>query len=57
LSFIKDALHCFQTSKDIVLLWRADKKANAQANALRTQLVEKRKVEKETNAETWTPTK
>jgi len=27
----------------------------ARANALRSELVEKRKVDEETNAETWTP--
>jgi hypothetical protein len=29
----------------------------AKANALRTELVKKRKVDKETNAETWMPSK
>jgi len=31
--------------------------AKAKANALRTELVQKRKVDEETNAETWTPSK
>ena len=52
-----DALHCFHTCKDVFLLGWAGKKAKAKANALRTELVKKRKVDKETNAETWTPSK
>jgi len=52
-----DSLHRFHTVKDVVLLGRAGKKAKAKANALRMQLVKKRKVEKDINAETWTPSK
>jgi len=55
LSFMVDALSCYQTIKDIFLLGRAGNKAKAKANALRMGLVKKRKVDKETNAETWTP--
>jgi hypothetical protein len=54
---MEDALHRFHTFKDIFLLARAGKKAKAKANALRTDLVKKRKVDEETNAETWTPSK
>jgi len=51
----EDAFHRFHTFKDVFLLGRASKKAKAKANALRTELVKKRKVDEETNAETWTP--
>jgi hypothetical protein len=57
LSYMEDALHCFHTFKDVFLLGRAGKKAKAKANALRTELMKKRKVDKETNAESWTPSK
>jgi hypothetical protein len=52
-----DALRGFHTFKEVVLLGRASKKAMAVANALRTALVKKRKVDEKTNTETWTPTK
>jgi hypothetical protein len=54
LSYIGDTMHHVHTSKDVFLLGRAGKKAKANANALGTELVKKRKVDKETNAETWT---
>jgi len=57
LSYMEDALHRFHTLKDVFLLRRAGKKVKAKANALRTELVKKRKVDNETNAETWTPSK
>jgi hypothetical protein len=57
LSYIKDTVCRFHTFKDVFLLGRAGKKAKAKANALRTELVKKRKVDEETNAETWTPSK
>jgi hypothetical protein len=57
LSYMEDALHRFQPFKDVFLLGRPGKKAKANANALRTELVKKRKVDEETNAETWTPSK
>jgi len=57
LSYMEDALHRFHTFKDVFLLGRAGKKAKAKANALRTELVKKRKVDEEANAETWTPSK
>jgi len=55
LSYMEDALCRFHTFKDDFLLGRASKKAKAKVNALRTELVKKRKVHEETNAETWTP--
>jgi hypothetical protein len=54
---MEHALHRFHTFKDGFLLGRAGKKWEAKANALRSELVKKRKVDKETNAETWTPSK
>jgi hypothetical protein len=54
---MQDALHRFHTFKDVFLLGRAGKKAKAKAYALRTELVKKRKVDKKSNAETWTPSK
>jgi hypothetical protein len=49
---MEDALHHFHTFKDGFLLGRAGKQTKATANALRTELVMKRKVDEETNAET-----
>ena len=57
LSYIDNALCCFHNFKDDFLLGRAGKKAKAKANALRTELVKKWKVDVETNAETWTLSK
>jgi hypothetical protein len=57
LSYIENSLHRFHTFKDVYLLGRASKKVKARANAVRTELVKKRKVGEETNAETWTPSK
>jgi hypothetical protein len=57
LSYMADALRRFHPCKDGILLGRAGKKAKAKANALRTEIVKKRKVDEETNAETWTPSK
>jgi hypothetical protein len=54
---MEDALCRFHTFKDVFLLGRASKQAKAKANALRTELVKKRTVDEETNAETWTPSK
>jgi len=54
LSYMEDALLRFHTFKDISLLGRAGRKAKAKANALRMEIVKKRKVDKETSAETWT---
>jgi hypothetical protein len=57
LSYMEDALCRFYTFKDVFLLGRAGRKAKAKANVLRTELVKKRKVDEETNAESWTPSK
>jgi len=51
------ALHRFHTFKDVFLLGRAGKRAKAKSNTLRTQLMKKRTVDKETNPETWTASK
>jgi hypothetical protein len=56
-SFMEDAMCCFHTFKDVFLLGRAGKQVEAKANALRTELVKKQKVDKETNGETWMPSK
>jgi len=57
LGYMEDALCRFHTFKDVFLLGRAGRRAKAKANALRTELVKKRKVDKEKNVETWTPSK
>ena len=57
MSCMEDALPRFHNFKDIFLLGIAGKEAKAKANALRTELMKKRKVDKETNAETWTLSK
>jgi len=57
LTYMEDVLHRFHTFKDVFLLGRAGNEGKAKANALRTELVKKRKVDEETNAETWTPSK
>jgi len=57
LSYMEDALHRFHSFKDVFLLGQAGKKAKAKGNALRTELMKKRKVDEETNAEPWMPSK
>jgi len=57
LSATEDALHRFHTFKDVFLLMQAGNNVTAKANALRTELLKKQKVDKETNADTWTPSK
>ena len=52
-----DALHRYHSFKDVFLLGQASKKAKAKANALRMELVKKRKVDEETNTEIRTPSK
>jgi hypothetical protein len=54
---MEDALRHFPTFKDVFLLGQAGQKAKTKANALRMELVKKRKVDKETNADSWTPSK
>jgi len=48
---MEDASRHFHPFKDVFLLRRAGKQTRATANARRTELVKKRKVEAETNAE------
>jgi hypothetical protein len=55
LSYMEEAWHRFHTFKDGFLLGRTRPKGQAEPNALRTELVKNRKVDEETNAETWTP--
>jgi len=57
LSYMEDALRHFHTFKDVFLLGRAGKKVKAKANALRTELVKKQKVDEKTNADSWMPPK
>ena len=57
LIYIEEALCRFHTFKGVFLLGRASKKAKANANALRSAFVKKRKVDEESNAETWMPSK
>jgi len=57
LSYMEDALDRFHTIKDVVLLRQAGKQAKAKTNALRMELTKKWKVDEETNAESWTPSK
>jgi len=57
LSYTQDALCWFHTIKDGFLLGQAGNKAKPKANVLISQLMKKRKVDEETNAETWTPSK
>jgi hypothetical protein len=47
---MEDTLHHFQTGSDVILLGRTGKKAKAQGNALRMELVKNRKLDEETNA-------
>jgi len=54
---MEHALCRFHTLKDVFLLGRAGKRAKAKASALRTELVKKRKVDQDTNAETWMPSR
>jgi len=53
LSYVEDPSRSYHPSKDVFLLGRAGSNPKARANALRIELVKKRKIEKETNAETW----
>jgi hypothetical protein len=54
---MEDSLYRFHIFKDVSLLRRASTMAKAKANALRTELMKKRKVDEETKAETWTLSK
>jgi hypothetical protein len=57
LSYMDVALCCIHTFNVVLLLGRASEKAKAKGNAPGTELVKKRKVDEETNAETWKPSK
>jgi hypothetical protein len=52
---MRDTLCRFHIIIDVFFLGRASKNVKAKANALRTELVKKRKVDKGTNAATWMP--
>jgi len=52
---MEDSLRRFHTFKDVFLLGRAGNKVKAKANARRTEHMKQRKVDEETNTETWTP--
>jgi hypothetical protein len=54
---LEDVLRPFHTLKDVFLYGQAGKKAKANATGLKLELVNKRKVEKKTNAQTWMPSK
>jgi hypothetical protein len=54
---MEDALCHFHTLTDVVCLGRAGKEANAKANALRLELLKKRKVDEGITAEAWMPSK
>jgi len=54
-SFMVDALRRFHTFKDGFILRQAGIMAKAKANALRTELVKKQKLDEETNDENWMP--
>jgi hypothetical protein len=43
--------------KDVFILRQEGKKAKAKANALKMELVKKRKLDDKTNSEKWTPSK
>jgi hypothetical protein len=57
LSYMVDGLCCFHSIQDVSLLGRAGTVAKAKARTLTMDLVKKRMVDAETNAETWTPSK
>ena len=57
LSYFEDALHRLHTLKEVFLLGRAGKQPMAKVNALRTELVKKRKLDETPNADTCTPSK
>jgi hypothetical protein len=57
LSCIEDTLHRCHINKDVLLLARAGKRRKSRANAQRKELVKKRKIDAEVNAEMWMPSK
>jgi hypothetical protein len=56
-SYMEDTLCRFHTFKDVFLLLRGSIKAKGKANALRTQLLKKRKIVDATHADSWMPSK
>jgi hypothetical protein len=54
LSYMENALRCIHTFKVVSLLGRASNKAKAKASAIRMELAKMRRVDEETNGETWT---
>jgi hypothetical protein len=55
LSYMEHTFCHIHTFKDVFLLKRAGKKVKTEANALRTELMKKRKADEETHDETWIP--
>jgi len=53
LSYMEHPLRRFHTFNDVFLLGESGKKAKANANALRMDLMNKWRIDKETKAETW----
>ena len=56
MSYMKDALQRFHSTKDVSLGGRVGKRARAKAGNLRTELIRKRKADEELRAESLTPT-
>ena len=52
---MEDALCCSHSFKNVCLLGRADRKVKTKANAERTELVKKRKVDEETHQQKTSP--
>jgi len=57
LSFVEDTFCHFHAFKDVFLLGRGSTNAKEKLNSLKIELVNKRKLDKETNAEIWSLTK
>jgi len=57
LSYMEDALHCFHNLRDVFFHVRASENVKAKANALRMELMKRRKVGDKRNAERWTPSR
>jgi len=57
MSHMENAMHLCYNFKDVCEGRRAGKKDKPNTNALRTELVKKRKVHEKTNGESWIPTK
>jgi len=54
---MQDVLHWALALKDVFVFGLAGKMVKAKDNPLGTELLKKKKVDEETNAETWTPSK